>query len=119
MSQIVHVVSMLLVIISFGDNVFQSKDVRGAVCSGVLELERSARGVSLGGLGSRVLTLDERVMVFDTGGVDDAGRDHNRKWSPDVARRSVDCFWAIGGSHSMRVTGYAHVASAIRVYSRP
>lgn len=21
-----------------------------------------------------------------------AGRDHSRRWSPDVARRSVDCF---------------------------
>jgi hypothetical protein len=48
MSHIVHVVSILEVIMSFGDMVFQSSDVSGAVCSGVLELERSARGVSFG-----------------------------------------------------------------------
>jgi len=47
MSQMVHVVSMLEVMIRLGDTVFQSKDVRGAVCSGVLELESSAKGVSL------------------------------------------------------------------------
>ena len=46
MSHIVQVVSMLDVIISFGDTVFQSSDVNGAVCSGVLEFERSAKGVS-------------------------------------------------------------------------
>lgn len=45
-SQMVHVVSMLDVMISFGDIVFQSRDVRGAVCSGVLELDSRARGVS-------------------------------------------------------------------------
>lgn len=69
MSHIVQVVSMLLVMMSFGESVFQSSDVRGAVCSGVFELERRARGVSFGGAGSRVLTLDERVMVLDTLGV--------------------------------------------------
>ena len=46
MSQIVQVVSMLDVIIRLGETVFQSKEVRGAVCSGDLELERRARGVS-------------------------------------------------------------------------
>ena len=46
MSQIVHVVSMLEVIIRLGDKVFQSSEVRGAVCSGDLELESRARGVS-------------------------------------------------------------------------
>ena len=46
MSHIVQVVSMLEVIIRLGDRVFQSKDVRGAVCSGDFEFERSARGVS-------------------------------------------------------------------------
>ena len=30
-----------------GETVFQSSDVSGAVCSGVLELERRASGVSL------------------------------------------------------------------------
>ena len=42
----VQVVSMLEVIIKLGDKVFQSKDVRGAVCSGDFEFERSANGVS-------------------------------------------------------------------------
>ena len=46
MSQIVHVVSILEVIIRLGETVFQSSDVRGAVCSGDFELERSASGVS-------------------------------------------------------------------------
>ena len=46
MSQIVQVVSMLEVMMRLGDKVFQSNEVRGAVCSGDLELERSARGVS-------------------------------------------------------------------------
>jgi len=49
MSQIVHVVSILLVMMSFGERVFQSSDVRGAVCSGVFEFERRAKGVSFGG----------------------------------------------------------------------
>ena len=66
MSHIVQVVSMLEVIMSLGDMVFQSRDVRGAVCSGVFELERSARGVNFWGGGSRVLTDDERVMVLVT-----------------------------------------------------
>jgi hypothetical protein len=46
MSHIVQVVSMLEVMMSFGERVFQSRDVRGAVCSGVFELERRASGVS-------------------------------------------------------------------------
>jgi hypothetical protein len=91
-SHIVHVVSILLVIINFGDKVFQSSDVSGAVCSGVFELERRAKGVNLAGAGSRVFTLEERVIVFETDGVVDVGRDQRRRWSPDVARRSVDCF---------------------------
>lgn len=41
-----HVVSMLEVMIRLGDKVFQSKEVSGAVCSGDLEFERSASGVS-------------------------------------------------------------------------
>lgn len=64
MSHIVHVVSMLEVMISLGDMVFQSSEVRGAVCSGVLELESRASGVSFGSWGSRVLTDDDRVMVL-------------------------------------------------------
>lgn len=38
---------MLDVIINDGETVFQSSDVRGAVCSGVLELDNNANGVSL------------------------------------------------------------------------
>lgn len=64
MSQMVHVVSMLEVIMSFGDMVFQSSDVSGAVCSGVFELERRARGVSFWGGGSRVFTDDVLVIVL-------------------------------------------------------
>ena len=45
-SHIVQVVSMLEVIIKLGDRVFQSRDVRGAVCSGDFELERRASGVN-------------------------------------------------------------------------
>jgi len=63
-SQIVQVVSMLDVMMSFGDMVFQSRDVSGAVCSGVLELDKRARGVSLGSCGSRVLTDEDRVIVL-------------------------------------------------------
>lgn len=66
MSHMVQVVSMLEVIMSLGDIVFQSRDVRGAVCSGVFELERRARGVNFWGGGSRVLTDDERVIVLVT-----------------------------------------------------
>jgi hypothetical protein len=105
MSHIVQVVSMLEVIMSFGDMVFQSSDVSGAVCSGVLELERRASGVSFCGAGSRVLTDEDRVMVLLIVEPEEAGRDHSRRWSPEVARRSVDCFWDDGGSHSIRVTG--------------
>ena len=69
MSQIVHVVSILLVMMSLGESVFQSSDVRGAVCSGVFELDSKAKGVSLGGAWSRVFTLDDRVIVFEVVGV--------------------------------------------------
>jgi hypothetical protein len=64
MSHIVHVVSMLEVMISLGDMVFQSRDVSGAVCSGVLELDRRASGVSFGSWGSLVFTDDVRVIVL-------------------------------------------------------
>ena len=45
-SHIVHVVSILEVMMRLGDKLFQSNDVRGAVCSGDLELDRRARGVN-------------------------------------------------------------------------
>lgn len=98
---------------------FQSSDVKGAVWSGVFELERRARGVSFGSWGSRVLTEDDRVIVLLIVFPDACGRDHSRKWSPDVASRSVDCFCDDGGSHRMRVTGKEHVASAMALYSSP
>ena len=46
MSQIVHVVSMLDVMIRLGDRTFQSREVSGAVCSGDFEFESSASGLS-------------------------------------------------------------------------
>ena len=59
MSHIVQVVSMLDVMIKLGERVFQSSEVRGAVCSGDLEFDRRASGVSLWvvaiGLGDRAL----------------------------------------------------------------
>lgn len=63
----VHVVSMLDVMMSLGERVFQSSEVSGAVCSGVLELDRRARGVSFCGGGSLVFTEDEREMVLLVG----------------------------------------------------
>ena len=113
MSQMVQVVSILDVMISFGDKVFQSREVKGAVCSGVFEFERRARGCNFWVGGSRTLTEADRLMLLDSmAGCEDEGRDQRRKWSPEVARRSVDCLEDEGGSHEIRVTGYAHVACA-------
>lgn len=100
----VQVVSMLEVMMRLGDRVFQSREVKGAVCSGDFELESRASGVSLYGAGS--LLLDERVMLLKLAEAAAGGSDHSRRWSPDVAKRSVDCFCEDGGSHKMRVTGY-------------
>lgn len=118
MSQIVHVVSILDVIISEGETVFQSREVRGAVCSGVLELDSNANGVSLLVITSRVCV--DRFIEFNglCAGVSE-GSDHSLRWSPEVAKRSVDCFCDDGGSHSKRVTGYEWVASAIFANSMP
>jgi hypothetical protein len=66
MSQIVHVVSMEDVIINFGDNVFQSRDVRGAVCSGVLLFDNRANGCSFCGAGSRKFAVALRLMLLLT-----------------------------------------------------
>jgi hypothetical protein len=100
----VQVVSMLEVIIRLGETVFQSRDVRGAVCSGVFEFDNKASGVSL--LAGTSRWLDERVMEFpgEEIGVSD-GKLHSLRWSPDVASKSVDCFCEEGGSQSSRVTG--------------
>jgi hypothetical protein len=38
---------MLDVMMRLGETVFQSSEVKGAVCSGVFEFERRAKGVSL------------------------------------------------------------------------
>ena len=73
-SQIVHVVSMLEVMMRLGETVFQSRDVRGAVWSGVFELESNANGVSLvPGSPAR------RVMLLPGVAADSEGRDHKRR----------------------------------------
>lgn len=110
----VQVVSMLEVMMRLGDTVFQSSEVSGAVWSGVLEFDSNASGVSLltkASRGSRVMVLPRFAEVSD-------GSDHSRRWSPEVARRSVDCFCEDGGSHKSLVTGYEWVASATLVNSR-
>jgi hypothetical protein len=101
----VQVVSMLEVMIRLGETVFQSREVNGAVCSGVFEFDSRARGVSLLAGTSRPW-LDGRVIEFpgEETGVSD-GRLQSLRWSPDVASRSVDCFCEDGGSQSSRVTG--------------
>ena len=99
----VQVVSMLEVMMRLGEMVFQSSDVIGAVCSGDFELERRANGESFAGGASRVFV--GRVIELELGTGWEVGSDHNRKWSPDVASRSVDCFWDDGGSQRIRVTG--------------
>lgn len=58
----VHVVSILDVMISEGETVFQSSDVSGAVCSGVFELESKANGVSFVGGRSRCV---DRLIEFE------------------------------------------------------
>lgn len=107
----VQVVSMLDVMIRLGVTVFQSRDVSGAVWSGVFELDKRASGVSFVTGASRPF-LD----VIDEPGVGawgSDGSDQSRRWSPEVASKSVDCFCADGGSQRRRVTGYEWVASAI------
>jgi hypothetical protein len=115
MSQMVHVVSMLDVMIKLGLTVFQSRDVSGAVWSGVFELESSARGVSF--VTGRSRPFLDVIDDPEAGGWISDGSDHSRRWSPEVASRSVDCFCDEGGSQSKRVTGYEWVASAILVKS--
>lgn len=76
-SQMVHVVSMLDVMMRLGDRVFQSREVRGAVCSGDFELDRRASGVSFWGIAS--LLLDVRVMELVALELVLEGNDHSRK----------------------------------------
>lgn len=115
MSQIVQVVSMLEVMMRLGEIVFQSRDVMGAVCSGDLELDSNASGESLVVGASR--WLDGRVIEFELCRGWELGSDQRRRWSPDVASKSVDCFCEDGGSQRIRVTGYECVASAVLTYS--
>ena len=103
-SQIVQVVSMDDVMMSFGESLFQSKEVKGAVCSGVLLLDNKANGCSFCVGASRVLALELRLMLLVMLLVE-AGKLHNLRWSPLVARRSVYGFVALGGSHNSLVTG--------------
>ena len=95
---------MLDVMMRLGDNVFQSRDVSGAVCSGDLELESKAKGVNFctGGSPALLGRVIELPCVKDL----TVGRDHRRRWSPEVASRSHDFFWVDSGSQSIRVTGY-------------
>ena len=90
MSQMVQVVSMLDVMIRLGETVFQSRDVSGAVCSGDFELDNRANGVNFCTGGSPVLV--GRVIEFPCGKIWTAGRDHSRRWSPEVASRSHGFF---------------------------
>lgn len=117
MSHIVHVVSMLEVIIRLGETTFQSREVIGAVCSGVFELERRARGESFWTGGFSLLRWIE--LPWWSGIEDSEGKDQSRRWSPEVANRSEPCFCDDGGSHSIRVTGYECVASAVFINSNP
>lgn len=76
-SQMVQVVSMLDVMMSLGDKVFQSSDVSGAVCSGVFEFESNASGSSFCVGGSRVLAVEERLILLVTVDGWAGGRDHS------------------------------------------
>lgn len=104
MSQMVQVVSILEVMMRLGDRTFQSREVIGAVCSGDFELDNSASGASFW-IGCSLEMVD-LLIVFDWRDCASFGRDHNRRWSPEVASRSVLCLVDEGGSHNMRVTGY-------------
>ena len=77
MSQIVQVVSMLEVMMRLGERVFQSREVNGAVCSGDLELESRASGVSFWTLCGGVLA--ERVIELLDLWEECDGRDHSRR----------------------------------------
>jgi len=98
----VQVVSVLEVMIRLGETMFQSNDVNGAVWSGVFEFDSKASGVSfvIGGPSADLL-----VIELEWSACGSEGRDQSRRWSPDVASRSVVCFCDDGGSHSKRVTG--------------
>lgn len=89
------------VMINEGEIGFQSKLVSGAVKSVDLEFESSASGVSF----CVGVAYDREVIeLLGDGAADAEGRDHNRRWSPDVASKSVNGL-LLGGSHSTRVMG--------------
>lgn len=110
-SQMVQVVSMLLVMIKLGLMGFQSRLVNGAVKSVLLLFDRSANGVNFCAGGSRKVA--GRVMELLRAGVaaeEDVlegalGIDQRRRWSPEVAIRSVRGLEVEAGSHRMRVMG--------------
>ena len=83
---------------SLGESMFQSSEVSGAVCSGDFEFDRRASGVSFWVASFELLLLfDERVMLlveFPPAEPAPAfgGIDQSRRWSPEVASRSVDDF---------------------------
>lgn len=108
-SQIVHVVSIELVMISEGLIGFQSRLVNGAVNSVLLEFESRASWESFLTCESSAVELLLRE-VMELVGVEIAagaefGRDHSRRWSPAVARRSVRGLDWVGGSQRTRVIG--------------
>lgn len=59
-----QVVSIDDVMMSFGESLFQSNEVKGAVCSGVLLLDNKASGCSFCVGASRVLALELRLMLL-------------------------------------------------------
>lgn len=72
-----QVVSILEVIIRLGETVFQSSEVKGAVCSGVLEFDSNASGVNL--LAGRSRPWFEDLVIWfpgDATGVSE-GRDQS------------------------------------------
>jgi hypothetical protein len=81
---------MLEVMIRLGEMVFQSREVMGAVCSGDFELDNKASGESLEVGASRWFI--GRVIELELCTGCEFGSDHRRRWSPDVASKSVDCF---------------------------
>lgn len=55
---------MLEVMMSLGETLFQSNDVNGAVCSGVLEFESRAKGVSFCGATDCFLAALELRLIL-------------------------------------------------------
>lgn len=118
-----QVVSIELVIIKLGLIGFQSKLVRGAVKSVLLLFDNNARGVSFCVGGSRSELV--RVMELPAGVAEEEdvpdgafGMDQRRRWSPEVAIKSVRGLVVLAGSQRIRVIGYVWDASASLENSR-